>query len=95
MIIDWEKVTAVMSYSDKCNRILCACENKLIWLHVSPEGIKGTMAADLPIVSAVNQLIVLAAGNAVTALCYSFYNESVVIMINLKTLTVGEIVLTI
>ena len=90
--IECEKITAIMQYSDKCNRILCACGHKLIWLHVSPDNIKATMAANLPISSKIDKLINLAAGNSVIVFCYSSFNESMVIMINLKTLTAGEIV---
>lgn len=81
-----------MSYSDKCNRILCACKNKLMWLHVGPDNIKATMAATLPIQNSVSQLLSLPSNNAIVVLCFVKYAESIVIMINLKTLTVGEIV---
>ena len=50
-----------------------------------------TPAANLPLKSGVTQLINLASGSSVIVLCYC-NSESLVIMINLKTLTVGEIV---
>lgn len=87
-----EQITAVMEYSDKCNRILCAAHNKLIWLHVSPETIKTSPAANLPIDSCIDQLLNLNTQNSLSVLCYSIKAESIAIMINLKNLTVGEIV---
>lgn len=93
--IEAEPVTAVMEFSDKCNRILCASGNKLIWLHVSPFGIKTSQAAVIPIESEVNELVNLNTSGALTVMCYSHSGESIVIGINLKNLTVGEVVLNI
>ena len=88
-----EQVTALMEYSDKCNRILCAANNKLIWLHVSPETIKTSPAASLPMDSCIDQLINLNTQNILSVLCYSIKEESIVIGINLKNLTVSQIVI--
>ena len=93
--IESEPVTAVMNFSDNCNRILCACKNKLYWMHVKEDSIKITPAANLPIKAEVSQLINLGSGSSVIVLCSTIEGEALVIMINLKSLTVGEIVFNI
>ena len=90
-----DQVTAVMEYSDKCNRILCAASNKLIWLHVSPDTIKTSPAANLPIDSCIDQLLNLNTQNSLSVLCYSIKEESIAIAINLKSLTVSQLVISI
>ncbi|OMJ65910.1 hypothetical protein SteCoe_37437 [Stentor coeruleus] len=40
VVIEAEEVTSIMNYSDKSNRILFACKNKLMWLHIGPDNMK-------------------------------------------------------
>lgn len=84
-----------MSFSENCNRILCACKNKLFWIHVKEDSIKITPAASLPIIGEIVNLVNLASGTSVVVLCGTEDNEGIVIMINLKSLSLGEIVMAI
>lgn len=64
-------------------------------MHVKEDSIKITPAANLPIKAEVSQLINLGSGSSVIVLCSTIEGEALVIMINLKSLTVGEIVFNI
>lgn len=91
-MIESEPITAIMNYSESCNRILCASKSKLYWLHVKEDLIKLTLAANLPNQLETSSLLSLVLGTSVVVLCFSPIRESLVILINLKTLTIGEIV---
>ncbi|CAG9314944.1 unnamed protein product [Blepharisma stoltei] len=87
-------LSAVMTYSDNCNRILVASGTKLGWLHVKENQLKISLAAQLPINGTVEKLVnltPLALSQQVYALCFIPYSNSIVIGINLKSLTIGQI----